>query len=49
MDTQRKLNSGPCEHPDTQEYLVYENMKTAKKTDSVPGDIPSSILKEFLP
>ena len=49
MDTQRKLNSGPCEHPDIQEYLVYENMKTAKKTDSVPGDIPSSILKDFLP
>ena len=24
-------------------------MKASKKTDSVPGDIPSSILKEFLP
>ena len=24
-------------------------MKEAKKTDSVPGDIPSVILKEFLP
>ena len=24
-------------------------MKQAKKTDSVPGDIPAAILKEFLP
>ena len=24
-------------------------MKGAKKTDSVPGDIPSSILRQFLP
>ena len=24
-------------------------MKSAKMTDSVPGDIPASILKEFLP
>ena len=24
-------------------------MKAAKKTDSVPGDIPKTILKEFLP
>ena len=24
-------------------------MKKSKKTDSVPGDIPASILKEFLP
>ena len=49
MDAQRKINSGPCEHPDIQEHSVYQNMKTAKKTDSVPGDIPASILQEFLP
>jgi hypothetical protein len=24
-------------------------MKSAKKTDTVPGDIPAPILKEFLP
>ena len=24
-------------------------MKAAKKTDSVPGDIPAAILQEFLP
>ena len=24
-------------------------MKKSKKTDSVPGDVPSDILKEFLP
>ena len=28
---------------------MYENMKRAKKTDSVPGDVPASILQEFLP
>ena len=28
---------------------MYKNMKEAKKTDSVPGDIPATILKEFLP
>ena len=49
MEAQRKLNSGPCEHPEIQEHSVYQNMKTAKKTDSVPGDIPASILQEFLP
>ena len=49
MEAQRKLNSGPCEHPDIQEHSVYQNMKTAKKTDPVPGDIPAFILQEFLP
>ena len=28
---------------------MYQNMKEAKKTESVPGDIPAPILKEFLP
>ena len=27
----------------------YQNMKNAKKTDTVPGDVPKSVLKEFLP
>ena len=49
MEAQSKLNQGPCEHPFIQEHSIYNNMKAAKKTDSVPGDIPASILKEFLP
>ena len=49
MEVQRFMNSEPCQHPDIYEHQVYENMKRAKKTDSVPGDIPASILKEFLP
>ena len=49
MEVDRKLSLEPCIHPDVEEYVIYENMKQAKKTDSVPGDIPASILKEFLP
>ena len=49
LEVKHKLNETPCSHPDIQEHIVYENMKSAKKTDSVPGDIPSSILREFLP
>ena len=44
-----RLNNESCEHPQILEHEIYENMKRAKKTDSVPGDIPASILKEFLP
>ena len=49
MDVKAILEAAPCQHPDIQEHTVYENMKAAKKTGSVPGDIPVSILKEFLP
>ena len=49
MEAQKKLEKGPCSHIDTQEHDIYQNMKAAKKTDSVPGDIPTSILQEFLP
>ena len=49
LDAQAKLVAAPCSHPQIKEHLVYENMKEAKKTDSVPGDIPATILKEFLP
>ena len=49
MDVQARLNISPCNHPIIEEYQVYQNMKEAKKTDSVPGDIPSEIMKEFLP
>ena len=31
------------------EHEIYEKMEASKKTDSVPGDIPFNILKEFLP
>ena len=44
-----KLSTEACEHPYISEHKTYENMKESKKTDSVPGDIPSKILKEFLP
>ena len=49
MDVQTKLKAAPCSHPQIEEHIVYQNMKEAKKTDSVPGDIPAPILKEFLP
>ena len=49
MEAQIKLSKEPCNHPDIQEHMIYNNMKAAKKTDTVPGDIPASILKEFLP
>ena len=48
-EVQRKLNLEPCDHPLIEEYRIYKNMKQAKKTDSVPGDIPSAILKKILP
>ena len=49
MVTQNKLNQEPCEHPYIQEDTIYSNMKAAKKTDSVPGDLPAAILQEFCP
>ena len=49
MEVQEKINSTPCDHIDIQEYQVFSNMKNAKVTDSVPGAIPASILREFLP
>ena len=48
LEVQSKLENDICEHPAIREYEVYEKMKAAKKTDSVPGDIPKTILKEFL-
>ena len=48
MDVQAQLDKAPCSHPLIEEHIVYQNMKNAKKTDSVPGDIPAQILKEFL-
>ena len=49
MEVKARLEASPCDHPVIEEHSVYENMKAAKKTGSVPGDIPVSILKEFLP
>ena len=44
-----KLSKDPCEHPALWEHEIYRNMEKSKKTDTVPGDIPAAILKEFLP
>ena len=44
-----KLLVDPCDHPVFEEHEVYADLLTAKKTCSVPGDIPVSILNEFLP
>ena len=41
-----KLHLDPCDHPVFQEHEVYADLLTAKKTCSVPGDIPISILNE---
>ena len=49
MDIQRKLEQAECCHPVIMEHNIFENMKAAKKTDTVPGNIPAAILKEFLP
>ena len=43
------LNEPCCPHPDIIEHEIYHDMLKAKKTDSVPGDIPKNILTEFLP
>ena len=44
-----KLDNDPCEHPTYLEHEIYEELLGAKKTCSVPGDIPKEILEEFLP
>ena len=44
-----KLNGLDCSHPIVHDHEVYKDMLHAKKTDSVPGDIPKKILNEFLP
>ena len=49
MEVQERLAKETCHHPLIEEHMVYHNMKSSKKTDSVPGDIPADILKEFLP
>ena len=49
MDVQKMMQQTSCSHPVIFEHEIFENMKAAKKTDSVPGDVPAAILKEFLP
>ena len=44
-----KLADDPCSHPYLADHTVYEGLKKGKKTCSVPGDIPTKILGEFLP
>ena len=44
-----RLENDNCEHPSIREGETLERMKKSKKTDSIPGDIPASIMKELLP
>ena len=44
-----KLNNDPCDHPHLPDHVVYEGLKKGKKTCSVPGDLPTKIVEEFLP
>ena len=44
-----KLSSDPCNHPYLTDQAVYEGLRKGKKTCSVPGDIPTKLLEEFLP
>ena len=46
---QSKLDHDPCHHLSLPDHLVYKGLKKGKKTCSVPGDIPTKILEEFLP
>ena len=46
---QMKLENDPCDHLTLEEHEVYSELLSAKKTCSVPGDIPVDILSEFLP
>ena len=49
MEVKEQLSKAKCIHPQIYEHEIYENMKRAKKTDTVPGDVPKEVLKEFLP
>ena len=44
-----KLDNDSCSHPTLADHEVFEGLKKGKKTCSVPGDIPTKILNEFLP
>ena len=44
-----KLENGPFDHLEIVEHGICENMKKARKTDSVPGYKATEVLQEFLP
>ena len=44
-----KLADDECDHPSFHEHDIYLELLGTKKTFSVPGDIPTDILDEFLP
>ena len=46
---QAKLADDPCSHPYLADHVVHEGLKKGKKTCSVPGDLPTKIVDEFLP
>ena len=46
---QAKLADDPCSHPHLADHVVHEGLKKGKKTCSVPGDLPTKIVDEFLP
>ena len=46
---QDKLENDPCCHPHLSDHLVHEGLRKGKKTCSVPGDLPTKIIEEFLP
>ena len=48
-DLQHRLDHKACYHPEIREENNYQSMLKSRKTDSLPGDIPAQILKEFLP
>ena len=45
----QKLDTDSCDHPVFEEHEIFHELSSGKKTDSVPGDIPTDILEEFLP
>ena len=46
---QIKLEKETCDHLTFEEHDVYSKLLFAKKTCTVPGDIPVDIISEFLP
>ena len=43
MEVKDAVSKAKCSHFQVMEHEIYENMKRAKKTDTVPGDIPKTI------
>ena len=49
VSCQSKFTIDPSDHPSLPDHVVYNDLKTGKKTCSVPGDIPVKVIEEFLP